>query len=1229
MGTFGIRLVAKAAGLRFSLLAIAFVWSQQAQAQDRLTGIALVIGQSGYEHLSPLPNPANDADAIEELLSGLGFDTTLVSDRNARQLTRALDGFVEDAADADVAILYYAGHGIEAGGENYLIPVDADMSALDAAGERLVPISAWLDRLKATVPVTIVMLDACRDNPFPADALVRASPEAEPVPMGEAGLAETRGATRLSAVPTPQETYGTVIAFAAEPGRAALDGVPGANSPYTAAVLRHLDAMAGQEFGTVMRMVAEEVYLKTGGRQQPWVNESLRRLLYFGETPQPTAGPEGEILRERRGLLLTIAALPSAQRDTAERLAGSGNVPMDVVFAMMRAAGIDPSADPAEVETRLRAEIERFAQNRLARDTLNDPDPEIERLTRLADEAELEGALNAADALREQAKARVVQMRSTREDQIETLRQRIREDAAVYARSAETKQLLFQYAAVAADYGAAYDLAVDWDRDLAYDMRIQQLEAVKSAAFSRGDRATLLKGLEIARAELEAPRVVWTAHQKARLTKMLGQLLFISSRFDDNPDALDETVALFRSILSNPDAVDETRSGGLWDIWNDLGSTLHLRGSQTGDATSFQEAADAFREAGKQLDPDDAFSTALAAVRKAHETGDEEARQRGMAMLEAILKVDNPYAFIGNWASVQHNLGTVLRALSLEADDPAALREEALLAYDNALRARKTIDNKSDAALTLKNLGNLHIDRANDGIEGARADAIDAYEQAIGMLDPSSEPLPYADGVVKLVDAILGDERDNSAARHDRALEVLNRAVASLDPDAAGADIAEIHNNIGRVQYEKGVVGRDADAYSAAIVAFSRAAELWQGRPREVAIATRNIAQSLYERSLLDGNLEALRQAEASYRAARAYWTRDTDPAEFARTSFDAGRTLHEIAAATGDAADYEAAIAAYQDALSVWTGPDANENWSWAHRNIAAADFALGTSTGDIARFSASAEHYKQAADGFAASGLMEHAADAALEQGRAWHEVGVAGPDEQALRKALDAYLAAGKAYAGLPAMVENLGYALSNAGIVHTNLAALADAEAHFRTAIELFTASIDIPAQDEAEIVARRGRLAHASLALAEETGDAADFAHAIASTAAVTAALSRTDAPADWANAENTRAYTLLKAGQAGNDPALLERAVGAARDATSVHRDIAALPELGYSEDTLCSALVALGELRGNAATVAEGVEACRRAVTVLSSADLPQILEIAQQNLARGETALRLIRTP
>ena len=125
-----------------------------ATAQDAkaLRGVALVIGQSKYEHITPLPNPANDAREIEKLLEDLGFEVTGATDRDAKKLARDFERFIEDADGADVALIYYSGHGIEAGGENWLVPVDADPAAIQDGGKGLVALSPVLDELKAAVP---------------------------------------------------------------------------------------------------------------------------------------------------------------------------------------------------------------------------------------------------------------------------------------------------------------------------------------------------------------------------------------------------------------------------------------------------------------------------------------------------------------------------------------------------------------------------------------------------------------------------------------------------------------------------------------------------------------------------------------------------------------------------------------------------------------------------------------------------------------------------------------------------------------------------------------------------------------------------------------------------------------------------------------------------------------------------------------------------------------------
>ncbi len=197
-----------------SILLIVLAFVLPAEAQDKaMRGVALVIGQSKYEHLPALANPESDARAIEAMLEDLGFDVTGVTDRNAKKLARDLERFAEDAEGADAAIIYYSGHGIEAGGENWLVPVDADLSALEDVSANLVPLSGVLDELRANVPLTIFLIDACRSNPFPPGAVARK--QGAEVAMSGSGLGTPRGFTPMDSGGTDE--IGTVIGFAAEP----------------------------------------------------------------------------------------------------------------------------------------------------------------------------------------------------------------------------------------------------------------------------------------------------------------------------------------------------------------------------------------------------------------------------------------------------------------------------------------------------------------------------------------------------------------------------------------------------------------------------------------------------------------------------------------------------------------------------------------------------------------------------------------------------------------------------------------------------------------------------------------------------------------------------------------------------------------------------------------------------------------------------------------------------
>ncbi|HTN97316.1 MAG TPA: caspase domain-containing protein, partial [Nordella sp.] len=468
----------------------------QAEEQKTLKGVALVIGQSKYAHITPLPNPANDAREMAKLLTDMGFDGRAVTDRDAGKLSRDLERFVEDAEGADIAFLYYSGHGIEAGGENYLVPVNADEASLGNAGEDLVSLTATIDKLKATVPIVIVLLDACRTNPFPASAQLKATPESPALPMTVSGLGAPRGAAVVEQAPAATENLGTVIGFAAEPGRPALDGAEGGNSPYAAALLRHLSAMKGAELGAVMRMVTEEVYLSTETRQRPWVNESLRRLLYLGVAPDVPEGEDGLITGERRQLLLTIADLPSLERQQVESIAKKDGVPMSALYGVLRALGAkDMPKDPDELEKLLTTQAEILKQMMAERAALNTDDPEIKKMAEAADRAINQGAIVVAREFLDDAVKRVEATADAVDEAEEAVKKKRLADAAIYARRAGVAFLASDYLAAAKDYAKAYSLAEKWDEDLKWNYKNLEAEALNAQGDEKADNDALRKSI--------------------------------------------------------------------------------------------------------------------------------------------------------------------------------------------------------------------------------------------------------------------------------------------------------------------------------------------------------------------------------------------------------------------------------------------------------------------------------------------------------------------------------------------------------------------------------------------------------------------------------------------------------------------------------------------------------------------------------------------------------------
>ncbi|MCY4097612.1 MAG: SUMF1/EgtB/PvdO family nonheme iron enzyme [Rhodospirillales bacterium] len=237
-----------------------------------LERVALVVGNSRYSRVGVLPNPGNDASDIGAALRRLGFEVTVEMDATRADLTLALRAFTRRSAGADIALVFYAGHGLEVDGVNYLVPVDARLERDSDVRFETVTLE---DVLAATegASLRVVILDACRNNPL-ASSMQRTS--------------RRRNVSRGSFGALDESLLGdeTLVAYAAAAGTTADDGA-GRNSPYTAALLAHLEEPL--EIGLLFREVRARVLEATGGRQRPHEYASLLAVHYLRDPSEAKA----------------------------------------------------------------------------------------------------------------------------------------------------------------------------------------------------------------------------------------------------------------------------------------------------------------------------------------------------------------------------------------------------------------------------------------------------------------------------------------------------------------------------------------------------------------------------------------------------------------------------------------------------------------------------------------------------------------------------------------------------------------------------------------------------------------------------------------------------------------------------------------------------------------------------------------------------------------------------
>jgi hypothetical protein len=339
-------------------------WSSSAQADKR---VALVIGNSKYGAPARLSNPVNDARDMAESLKALGFETILHVDADKQHFLQALAEFERAAIDAEIGLFFYAGHGIQMNGSNYLVPIDAQLQDEISVRFEFVAVDEVQRALErsAGAGVKILVLDACRNNPFTAQ-------------LARSLKASNRDIGVLRGLAPPQKTRGTVVAYATQANDVAADGVD-RNSPFTAALLESLRE-PGLEIGAMFRKVASRVYETTHGKQVPELSISLLSDVYLNRNETDTQ------------VWARVRATndPAAVRDFLARFpdsfyAADARLRLDVLERGDREKELRDQLAALEVE-RLQAEMNLRAAARAAQDAAERLRQEQQERERLAAE---------------------------------------------------------------------------------------------------------------------------------------------------------------------------------------------------------------------------------------------------------------------------------------------------------------------------------------------------------------------------------------------------------------------------------------------------------------------------------------------------------------------------------------------------------------------------------------------------------------------------------------------------------------------------------------------------------------------------------------------------------------------------------------------------------------------------------------------------------------------------
>ncbi len=714
---------------RLGLVVILWLCGVSAALADKR--VALLIAADDYKNVRQLANPANDARALETVLEALDFEVFVETNRDLKRTRRALEDFKQDAKGADVALLFFAGHGVAIDGVNYLLPTDADASSSARLAETSLPLAEAQEVIQSVAPVAIILLDACRDDPFAG------------------GGTEGRGAAALEDDPptTPKpkpglgrigRADGVLFAFAAAPGETASDG-DGQNSPFTSALVRHF-ATAGVELRTALTLVQQDVYDRSRGKQLPYIESGLPELVFItGQGALP----------ERDQLLIAMAGLTPDIRAEVEYLASARNLPLAPLYAALLSADLD-SQTPEERAAMLMEAAQSYESFQSELQKFQSDDPRVADLRAQAEEQLTLGAFDAARALLTDAAAIDATARTTIR---ETYLSRTLSEAATHMLNANAARTDLRYDLAISDLQKATalyaEVAEDMDRD---------------AQFSYTTALTSLGELQLVAGNTEA---AWSAYNE--------RATFAQKRVE--ADATD--VEWVRELI--------------WSM-NDLGSVLQQQGYLKEAETAYSTALDFSQwQADQRPDDTDLMRDRQVAVNRVgsirlarrNAQGALEAHVEALGIAQALLDSDpTNVTYRMDISFTQERIGDA--KLDLGDKEGAKAAFQTALEIAEALVAEYPGDTviRRNLSVSYERIGDMLVD------EGDYPAALDTYGKALTIreelaaLDPENKPRrrDLAINFDRIGDAqrFLG-EMDSAILSYEAALAI-RQGLAALDP---------------------------------------------------------------------------------------------------------------------------------------------------------------------------------------------------------------------------------------------------------------------------------------------------------------------------------------------------------------------------------------------------------------------------------------------------------------